>query len=601
MFCGSKGSSMHFGRQTTEVTASALIFLLLLTCFSASSIAQRPARRRQIAPAVPSPRRQLQGPTHPRPPRAYDVLHYTLHTRFDFASKAVIGDETVTIKPLVPNLKVVELDASDMTVQTVTLAATNASLRWTQPPNKLSIILDRPHNSNDVVPLHIGYQATPRRGLYFIPAAGDPGGATSKPAQIWTQGEPEDNHHWFPCYDFPDSKATSEQYITTGANQIAISNGALVETSNNADGSHTFHWKMDRPHASYLISLIVGDYVKLSDSYKNIAVEYYTYHGTETGARRAFYRTPEMIKWFSQELGYEYPYGRYAQTIVAHFTFGGMENITATTHSDTEILSTDDDGSSAENLVSHELAHQWFGDLVTCKTWSQAWLNEGFASFMEASFKEHERGHDAYLKEIRDDALIYFSEDALRYRRPLVYDHYQAPIDLFDATLYKKGALVVHMLRETVGDDMFWRALNRYLNDNKDGDVETADLERAFEKTTGKDLKWFFEQWVYKAGYPELTTSYSYDAVSKQVSVDVEQTQTPDATTPAVFRLPLDIELVTAEGARTETVDVTQRKQRFSFPLSGKPLAVNFDKEVKLLKKINVPQPAAPSTEIARD
>jgi aminopeptidase N len=521
------------------------------------------------------------------------VLGYTIRTRFDVPQKTVIGDETVTLKPLAAGLKSFELDASGMKIESVSLSETSAPLQWTQPPDKLSITLDRAYDPAETISVRIQYRARPERGIYFIPQTIN--GKWSKPAQIWTQGEPEENHYWFPCYDFPDDKATSEQYITTAANEIAISNGSLVETISNPDGTRTFHWKMEQPHGSYLISLVVGDYVRLADAYNNIPVEYYTYRGTETEAQQAFGRTPEMMRWFSQVLNYDYPYQRYAQVIVANFIFGGMENITATTQADTEILNhaSKEEQGSVDNLVSHELAHSWFGNLVTCKDWSQAWLNEGFATFMEASYKEHERGRDAYLQEMRMNAMTYFMEDALKYRRPIVYDRYRAPIDLFDATLYKKGALIVHMLRETVGDDLFWKSLNRYLTENRLKSVETADLQRAFAETTGQNLDWFFDQWVYKAGFPELRVRSSYQAPSRVLTLEVEQTQTPDAFTPAVFRLPVEIEIATAGRERTERIEIRQRRQFFTFQLDGQPLMIRFDKGERILKKLDFPQPVA--------
>lgn len=579
---------------------SLLAIVLLASIISSAALPSFAQQSKKAAPkkiktSAPQ-RRERTGTVHTRPPRTFDVLNYTLRTRFDVPNKAVIGDEVVTFKPLHADFKTLTLDAATtMQIESVTFSGTDEKLQWTRPPEKLAIAFNQMYQPADTIAVRIRYRATPNRGLFFIPPpprAGNPNAARS--AQIWTQGEPEDSHNWFPCYDFPDDKATSEQYITTAANEIAISNGTLVETINNPDTTHTFHWLMDQPHSSYLTSIVIGDYAKLDDAYKTIPLEYYTYHGTEEVARRAFARTPQMMEWFSQSLNYEYPFKRYAQTIVAYFIFGGMENVTATTHSDMEILRSDSDGSelSSENLVSHELAHSWFGNLVTCKDWSQAWLNEGFATFMEASFKEHIGGREAYMKEMRENERAYFREDTNQYRRPIVYNRYRAPIDLFDATLYKKGALILHMLRETVGDEVFWKSLNIYLNEYKYRNVETADLQRVFEQTSGQKLDWFFDQWVYKAGYPELRVNYTYNPSTKLLTLRVAQTQPPDATTPAVFRLPADIELTTASGTRTEPILITQRAQQFKFKLDNKPLNVRFDKDSKILKKLVFPQSA---------
>ncbi|MDT4898682.1 MAG: aminopeptidase [Acidobacteriota bacterium] len=576
---------------------STIAFIFVFSSSAPASLAQRRrARTRATVPLQRAASHHLPpGTKHQRPPRTYDVLHYTIATRFDVPNKTVIGEETVTLKPLSSGFKSFELDASSMKIEAVKLSDSNTALRWMQPPDKLSITLDRAYEPSEVIAVNIQYRSTPERGLYFIPQSSGSSAGWTKPAQIWTQGEPEENHYWFPCYDFPDDKATSEQYITTGANEMAISNGTLVETINNADGTHTFHWKMEQPHASYLTSLVVGNYAKLDDAYNNIPLEYYTYHGTEETALRSFGKTPEMMRLFSQKLDYEYPYERYAQTIVANFIFGGMENITATTHADSEILYSTSQGAqlSTENLISHELAHSWFGNLVTCKDWSELWLNEGFATFMEAVFREHEAGHDAYLNEMRSNTSLFFLEDLLKYRRPLRYDLYGTAIDIFDATVYKKGALVLHMLRETVGDEMFWKALHQYLEEYKYKPVGTADLQRVFEETTGQQLNWFFDQWVYKAGYPELRVRSFYHAPTRKLTLEVTQTQSAQAMTPLVFRLPVEIEIATAAGERTEKIEITRRTQRFTFQLDGKPLMIRFDKGARILKKVDFPQPAS--------
>jgi len=582
---------------TRRLLTLAIAFFFILSATAPTILSQRRIKRKVSGPTRKSVTHRLPPWTkQERPARTYDVIHYTIKTRFDVPGQTVIGDETVTLKPLSSGFKSFELDASNMKIEAVSLSESNITLQWEQPPDKLAITLDRPYDPSDIIIVRIRYRAKPERGLYFIPKGGISNNANwSKPAQIWTQGEPEENHHWFPCYDFPDDKATSEQYITTGADEIAISNGALLETINNADGTRTFHWKMEHPHASYLVSLIVGNYAKLDGAYKNIPLEYYTYRGTEETARRTFEKTPEMMRLFGQKLDYEYPYNRYAQTIVASFIFGGMENITATTHSDSEILNgtTKDAQLAQENLISHELAHSWFGNLVTCKNWSELWLNEGFATFMEAVFREHEAGRDAYLEEMRSNASLYFLEDMLRYRRPIRYDRYGSAIDIFDSTVYKKGALVLHMLRETVGDEMFWKALHRYLEEFRYKPVETSDLQRVFEVTTNQQLGWFFDQWIYKAGFPELRVRSSYHAPTQMLTLEVTQTQSAEAMTPLVFRLPVEIELATSTGKHTERIEIAQRSQRFTFKLDGKPLMIRFDKGARILKKLDFPQPAS--------
>ncbi|HEV2916008.1 MAG TPA: M1 family aminopeptidase [Pyrinomonadaceae bacterium] len=595
---------MLSGIISRRATAPPLLLLLLLACFVTNGINSSTLASQRLEPGSKAgagqnilPRRSPpQGPVQLPPARTFDVQHYLIRTRFDAQTRTVIGDETITLKPLNAGFRSFALDASDMKIESVALSPSQALLEWTQPPDKLLIALDRAYGPGDTISVRILYRANPQRGLYFVPAR--QGTSISKPAQIWTQGEPEENHHWFPCYDYPDDKATSEQYITTSNSEIAISNGALVETAYNADGTRTFHWVMKQPHSTYLTSLVVGDYVKLTDAYKSVPLEYYTYRGTERVALRAFSQTPEMMSLFTQVLNYKYPYDKYAQTIVSAFFSGGMENITATTHSDSEILAANDAAGgvteATEDLLAHELSHSWFGDLVTCKSWKHLWLNEGFATFMEAVFREHKEGRDAYLLQMRQNARLYLLEDRLRYRRPIVYDRYRNPSDIFDATLYQKGGLIIHMLREAVGDALFWKSLNRYLDEHKYGLVETADLQRAFEQTSEKRLDWFFDQWVYKAGYPELRVRYSYRPASRLLTLSVEQTQLADDTTPEVFRLPVEIEVTTAGGrSRVLPIVINSRKQLFTFKLEARPLLIRFDRRSSIIKKLDFPQPEA--------
>jgi aminopeptidase N len=522
--------------------------------------------------------------------RTYDVQHYIIRTKFDVRRKTVDGQVTISLKPLANGFRTFELDAEGMKIESV-VTASGARLTSYQQNARLRISLDRPYASSETIAFTITYRTRPRRGLYFISARAE--GGYVRPAQIWTQGEPEENHFWFPCYDFPDDKATSEQYITAPAGQIAIANGKLVESAANPDGTTTYHWSMEHPHSSYLTSMVVGDFVKLSDSYESIPVDYFTYRGTQAKATRAFGKTPQMMAWFSRRLDFPFPYSRYSQTIVANFDFGGMENITATTYADSEILAVADEGPDpiTENLVSHELAHSWFGNLVTCHDWSELWLNEGFATFLEAAYREQADGRDVYLTLLQDDAREYFGEDSSRKRHPLVNPRYPLSMDLFDETTYKKGAYVVHMLRQIVGDEVFWRALNIYLNRFKYDVVSSRDLQHVFEEVSSKRLDWFFDQWVYRAGYPELKVRSSYDPANRLLNLTVAQTHKPHPTTPEVFRLPVEIEIETATGVLTKTVEIKSKTETYSFHLDGNPRLVVFDKNAGILKRLDIAHP----------
>ncbi|MGI8554876.1 MAG: M1 family metallopeptidase, partial [Pyrinomonadaceae bacterium] len=406
--------------------------------------------------------------------RSFDVQHYLIRSSFDRPQRTFFGDVTILLKPLKANFRELELDAADMKFDFVKIEPVGANLQFKQTGEKLFITLDKDYAPDDLITVHLKYSSRPKKGVYFVDA-GD-----NHPAQTWTQGEPDESHHWFPSYDFPDDKATTEQFITAPPGETAIANGELLDTTDNADGTKTFHYKMPQVHSTYLTSFIVGRYVKVVDKYKNIPLGYYLYPGGEAEAGKYYGRTPEMIKAYEELTGVDFPYNKYDQTIVANFQFGGMENITATTLADTELFFTPPN--NVIDLVSHELAHSWFGDLVTCKDWSNLWLNEGFATYMEAAFREKTFGRADYLRQVTEDAARAMAADTIAFNRhPLLRPNPPLDDSLFDTTTYQKGGAVIHTLRETVGTENFWKAINIYLNAHKFGNVETADLKKAME------------------------------------------------------------------------------------------------------------------------
>lgn len=533
---------------------------------------------------------ERRGTAELRPARVYDVQHYIIRVKFNRETKTVFGNVTVQLKPLTDGLLNFTLNAKDLDVESVTLEPSNKTLTWNSKHDKLNITLDRNYTRNETIGVRIIYKAQPKRGLYFTKQERSRG--YDIPAQIWTQGEPEDNSSWFPCYDFPDDKATTEQFITTEQDEMAIGNGVLVKTITNQDGTKTFHYSLDIPFATYLVSMVVGNYTKLEDKYKDTAIEYYVYPGSEEVSRKAFSKTPHMMELFESNFRYPFPYKRYAQTIVADFyLFAGMENITATTLADTYFLYENSDrNEGTEDLISHELAHSWFGNLVTCKNWSHLWLNEGFATFMEAVYTEQTEGHAAYLAKLKSDAISYFMAEAYGKSHPLVHKYYNLSSDLFDATTYQKGAVVIHMLRKTVGDEIFWKAVNAYLNEFKYKAVETEDLQRVFEKVSGQNLSWFFDQWVYKAGFPMLKAKYVFNKKTQTLTLTLTQTQPNSVTTPFVFRLPIDIQIVTSKGTRNEKIEMNKRTQMYTYKIDGDLQQVWVDKDSNLLRLLDFPQ-----------
>ncbi len=519
--------------------------------------------------------------------RTFDVQHYILRTSFDRANKIVFGDTIVRLKPLNGNFNQIELDAADMKFESVKLESETKDLQYKLAGDKIYITFDKSYAPNDLISIRFKYSAKPSKGIYFIKADLEDGKVV-RPAQIWTQGEVEEAHHWFPSYDFPDDKATSEQFITVEKDETAIANGEPLGTTENADGTKTFHYKMAVPHSTYLTSFVVGRYSKISDSYKNIPLGFYLYPGKESFAQKSFGRTKEMMRVFEELTGINFPYNKYDQTVVANFAFGGMENITATTMADKEIFTNPPE--IVEDLVSHELAHSWFGNLVTCRNWAELWLNEGFATYMEAAYREKKYGRTDYLRKIRENAQQFFVDETINQNRHGLYNLSARPDDsIFDTTTYQKGGAVVHTLRETVGTENFWKAVNLYLTRHKFQNVETFDLQKIMEEVSGKDLNWFFKQWVYGGGYPKLYVTQVYNAATKSLDLTIAQTQTPDKITPEAFILPMEVEITTSKGKKTERIEIKNRTEKFSLKVDAKPTKVIFDKEEKIpLKTLKI-------------
>jgi aminopeptidase N len=513
--------------------------------------------------------------------RVVDIKHIKLQVALDFNTRRIIGTATHTLAAILDALTQLEFDAAEMDISAVRVDGEAHSFEHSN--DKLRIGLERAPHAGDEVEVAIDYSAKPRRGLYFIgPDAGYP----DKPLQAWTQGEDEDSRYWFPCYDYPNDRVTSEIIATVPETFTAVSNGELLSNRHNrAEQTRTFHWRHDVPHSSYLISLAAGEFVELRDNAGATPVTYYVRAGREDDARRAFGNTPRMIQFFERAIGVPYPYAKYAQVAVADFIFGGMENTSATTQTaDTLHDARAHLDFSSDPLVAHELAHQWWGDLLTCRDWSHAWLNEGFATYFEALWCEEDKGADEFAWNLRQDRMAIIDEDSRSYRRPIVTNKYRVPIELFDRHLYEKGSVVLHMLRRTVGDELFFKSLNLYCTQHRGHNVITQDLQRAFEDATGRNLDFFFDQWVYKEGHPELEISSSYDDKQKLASVTIKQTHKTSETTP-VFRFPVTIALMDTDGKEIRhQVEIREKDNIFHLPAESAPKAVRVDPGFDVLK-----------------
>lgn len=528
--------------------------------------------------------------------QTFDVQHYILRVSFDHAKRTVFGDTTVTLKPLNNGLTNLRLDAANLSFYSITVEGVDKQLKYKTSNDTVLIDLDRAYKEGETISLRLKYTAKPKKGVYFIDEEKDEEKIVHS-AQIWTQGQPDEAHHWFPSFDFPSDKATTEQIITVEKSNTVIGNGELVERRENVDGTATFHYRMTLPYPTYLVSFVVGRYARVSDEYRKIPLGYYVYPGTERIVPLAFGKTKEMMTIFESLTKIDYPFNKYDQTIVSGFTFGGMENITATSLADSEIFLANLDfvRGNVEDLVAHEIAHSWFGNLVTCRNWAELWLNEGFATFMEAAVREKMYGRADYIRKINVDANSFIVDDAVIPKRFGLFNQTAAEVDkLFErpATTYNKGGAVLHTLREQVGDEAFWKAVNIYLNRHRLGSVESTDLRKVMEETSGQKLDWFFEQWVYGTGYPKLEVKQTWNADSKTLTLDVSQTQKIEKLTTAAYRLPMEIEIKIGDSTETKKIEITKRTEAFKFKLSSEPTSVTFDKNSRIpIKSLKVETP----------
>jgi aminopeptidase N len=543
--------------------------------------------------AAQQPARKVFGDTlsryHSPRSRTYHLQHVQLNLTLDERQKTVSGTSTLTLHPLSAGLETVDIDSSELQIRSVRQPE-GAELAFDQANDHLRIRLRSPAGPNDPVTLVIAFDGKPRKGLYFI---GPDEAYPDKPVQIWSQGEAEDSHFWFPVYDYPNDKATSEGYFTVNADYMVISNGRLVGVEEHpASHTKTYHWKQDVPHSTYLTSVVSGKFEKYTERAGQLPVEYYVPPGTgQAKALRSFHETPGAILFFSEKIGVPYPYAKYSQVAVHDFVFGGMENISATTLTDRTLHDqSSEPQADSLDLVTHELAHQWFGDLLTCADWADVWLNEGFATFWADLYREHRYGEQEYRYSLSQEAAKYLEEDRQRYRRPMVTSYYTDPMDLFDRSAYEKGALVLDMLRFVLGDDLFFGSITHYVKKNAAGNVTTDDFRKAVEESSGQDLGWFFDEWAAKAGYPELEVTSEWNESDRNLRLVVEQKQTLDEQTP-LFRMPVEVEFTTPAGRSRHRIEFSHARDEFDFPLDGKPEMTRFDPDHRILGTVKFPKP----------
>src|SRR5579871_216362 len=518
-----------------------------------------------------------------------DLVHTKLEVRFDYDKSYLYGKEWVTLKPHFYDTDSLMLDAKGMDIHKLAVVknGNNAPLKYDYDGMLINIHLDKTYKKDEKYTIYIDYTSKPNelkaegsaaitdaKGLYFINPKGE---EKDKPTEIWTQGETESNSAWSPTIDKPDQKTTDEIYMTVPDKYVTLSNGMLITQKKNNDGTRTDYWKMDLPHSPYLFMMAVGDFAIIKDHYKDKPVNYYVEKAYAPYAQKIFGNTPEMIGFYSKTLGVEYPWPKYSQIVVRDYVSGAMENTTATLHGEflnkTNRDLLDDTYDFDEDVIAHELFHQWFGDLVTCESWSNLTVNESFADFSEMLWAEHKYGKDAADDHSYKamDAFIGGAKEGDDY--DLVRFHYASREDVFDGVTYQKGGRILNMLRNYVGDSAFFKALNLYLTTNKFKNGEAQQLRLAFEDVTGQDLNWYWNQWYYNKGYPKLNIDYVYDDNAKNVKVIINQTQDSNN----IFKLPMAIDIYNGTKKERHKVWVEDRADTFTFAYNSKPELVNVD------------------------
>ncbi|MEH2248597.1 M1 family metallopeptidase [Nostoc sp.] len=549
---------------------------------------------------------------HYNPDRPGQVEHIFLDLSLDIPNQSYQGSCSIRLLPIRNGIDRLTLDAVNLNIESVQVD--EMPQNFDSDGEKLSIQLSEATQIGKPLLIAIAYSVTkPQRGIYFIqPDKHYP----NKPTQVWTQGEDEDSRFWFPCFDYPGQLSTSEIRVRVPNPLVAISNGKLIDTTEDGDYK-IYHWSQQQVHPTYLMTLAVGDFAEIRDEWNGKAVTYYVEKGREEDAKRSMGKTPRMIEFLSQKYGYPYAFPKYAQVCVDDFIFGGMENTSTTLLTDRCLLDERAalDNRNTESLVVHELAHQWFGDLVVIKHWSHAWIKEGMASYSEVMWTEQEYSLEEATYYRLLEARRYISEDSSRYRRPMVTHVYREAIELYDRHIYEKGSCVYHMIRAELGDELFWQAIQTFIQDNVHKTVETVDLLRAIEKATGRNLLFLFDQYVYRGGHPDFKVAYSWDGDANLAKITVTQTQAAEGKNGSKdlfdLKIPIGFGYTQPEEVRSEesgvknnsklltpnsqlktfVVRVNEREQSFYFPLENKPQFISFDLENNYLKTVALEYP----------
>lgn len=516
--------------------------------------------------------------------------HLILEVNFDWAKERVWGTTQYNLFFKGHDVEQIIFDAVNLDVSRVLIG--RKSVDFENTGKKIIIPLNKKYRVGDRMSVKLDHSVTrPTAGIYFTKPDNH---HTDRFKTVWTQGQDEDSRYYFPCFDKPNFKQTTEVIINLPAKMFGLSNGRLIKKSTTRSGS-SFHYKMELPYSTYLLSIVAGEFSEHKEAIKGVDIKWYVQKGREQQGQNAFKDTGKIIHFFSDYTGFKYPYKHYTQIAVPEFVFGGMENFTVTTQTDLALFDNRAalDGDS-NGLVAHEAAHTWFGNIVTAKNWSQAWLHESFATYFDALYTRESKGENEFRYQLLENAETYFSED-YAYRRPIVTNVYKEPIDLFDAHLYPGGAVRLHHLKSIVGEKLFRKGLKVFLDRYRYNLVETTDFIRCLEEVTGCNYDEWLHQWIYRGGYPRLELTFDWSATDKMATVGIKQTQKSDKKNEELlFKIPFVLEFYYKNSQERFSVEIKSDKEKFCFRLKSKPLFFRIDPDYECPCKVvvsDVPRP----------
>ena len=529
---------------------------------------------------------ELEGRFHYAPDRKVDVLHIKLDVTPDFKKRTVSGSVSITAKPIAKPVELLELDAKDISVKKVICKESEVS-DFVSTRESLQILFSKPIPPGTEFTVVIEYTAEPRAGLYFrTPEMGYP----ETDSHIWTQGETHEARHWFPCFDYPNERSSTEIICHVPEEMTVLSNGVRKGAKIDSSGLKAVHWYHEKPHANYLICLVAGHLKGLKKRHGDIPLGFYTQPSLAEHAANSFRDTPDIMAFFEEEIGVPFPWPKYDQVTILDFTAGGMENTTLTTLTDGTIFATATENiRTTRGLDAHELAHQWFGDYVTCKDWSHLWLNEGFATYYTHLYEGKKFGRDAMLYGLYRDAtgrILTQGND----KKPIVYNAYKNPMEQFDYRSYPKGSWVLHMLRSQLGENLYRKCIKAYLEKHALSSVVSDDLRQVIEELSGRPMDRFFDQWLYHARHPDLKITYQWMPKQKLAKVNIKQTQKLDDSV-LQFHFPTKLRFM-ADGMLVDhAINVTRMEEDFHVPLEKQPEVVRFDPDYSVLANVSFDKP----------